>query len=53
MWFGDLVDITEFIDENSEQDIYIKLPPSELDMYYTVTLVYILRGHHSFVGCMV
>ncbi|XP_021299445.1 receptor-like serine/threonine-protein kinase SD1-8 [Herrania umbratica] len=30
MWFGDLVDMREFIDGDSEQDIYIRMPASEL-----------------------
>ncbi|KAL3503298.1 hypothetical protein ACH5RR_037747 [Cinchona calisaya] len=30
MWFGDLIDIREFHDESSEQDIYLRLPESEL-----------------------
>ncbi|KAI5333366.1 hypothetical protein L3X38_023497 [Prunus dulcis] len=44
MWFGYLVDITEFIDEDSEQDIYIKLPPSELGVCYTVTCIIVLAA---------
>jgi hypothetical protein len=30
MWFGDLIDMREFIDAISEQDIYIRMPASEL-----------------------
>ncbi|KAL3503301.1 hypothetical protein ACH5RR_037750 [Cinchona calisaya] len=30
MWFGDLIDIREFRDESSEQDIYLRSPESEL-----------------------
>ncbi|KAK8477758.1 hypothetical protein V6N11_008877 [Hibiscus sabdariffa] len=30
MWFGSLIDIREFIEEQSEQDIYIRLPASEI-----------------------
>lgn len=30
MWFGDLVDLREFVEEDSQQDIYIRLPHSEL-----------------------
>ncbi|KAA8523808.1 hypothetical protein F0562_010231 [Nyssa sinensis] len=30
IWFGDLIDVREFIAEDSEQDIYIRLPASEL-----------------------
>ena len=32
MWFGDLIDIREFIDEEGEQDFYIREPASELGM---------------------
>uniref|UniRef100_A0A2N9EM72 Bulb-type lectin domain-containing protein n=1 Tax=Fagus sylvatica TaxID=28930 RepID=A0A2N9EM72_FAGSY len=32
MWFGDLIDIREFIDEKGEQDVYIREPASELGM---------------------
>ncbi|CAK9144613.1 unnamed protein product [Ilex paraguariensis] len=31
MWFGNLVDIREFVAEGSEQDIYLRLPASELE----------------------
>ncbi|GMY31611.1 G-type lectin S-receptor-like serine/threonine-protein kinase At4g27290 isoform X1 [Fagus crenata] len=31
MWFGDLIDIREFIDEKGEQDVYIREPASELE----------------------
>ncbi|XP_071907481.1 G-type lectin S-receptor-like serine/threonine-protein kinase At4g27290 isoform X3 [Coffea arabica] len=31
MWFGDLIDIQEYHGENSEQDIYLRMPKSELD----------------------
>ncbi|KAG9153837.1 hypothetical protein Leryth_005945 [Lithospermum erythrorhizon] len=31
MWYGDLVDIREFSAEKSEQNVYIRLPVSELD----------------------
>ncbi|GMJ13804.1 hypothetical protein like AT4G27290 [Hibiscus trionum] len=30
MWFGNLIDTREFIEEQSEQDIYIRLPASEI-----------------------
>ncbi|KAK8643675.1 hypothetical protein V6N13_012958 [Hibiscus sabdariffa] len=30
MWFGDLIDIREFIEEQREQDIYIRVPASEI-----------------------
>ncbi|KAK8647742.1 hypothetical protein V6N13_121469 [Hibiscus sabdariffa] len=30
MWFGDLIDIREFIDDQREQDIYIRVPASEI-----------------------
>ncbi|XWS10557.1 hypothetical protein CRYUN_Cryun38cG0006000 [Craigia yunnanensis] len=30
MWFGNLIDIREFIEGESEQDIYIRMPASEL-----------------------
>ncbi|KAK8691403.1 hypothetical protein V6N13_074914 [Hibiscus sabdariffa] len=30
MWFGNLIDIREIIEEQSEQDIYIRLPASEI-----------------------
>ncbi|XP_027114339.2 G-type lectin S-receptor-like serine/threonine-protein kinase At4g27290 [Coffea arabica] len=31
MWFGDLIDIQEYDDKYSEQDIYLRMPKSELD----------------------
>ncbi|PSR98078.1 G-type lectin S-receptor-like serine/threonine-protein kinase [Actinidia chinensis var. chinensis] len=31
MWFGDLIDIRDFIEEYSGQDIYIRLADSEID----------------------
>ncbi|KAM7504081.1 hypothetical protein LguiB_002985 [Lonicera macranthoides] len=31
IWFGDLIDIGEFSEESSEQDIYIRMPASVLD----------------------
>ncbi|CAL5393193.1 unnamed protein product [Camellia sinensis] len=31
MWFGDLIDIRESFQDNSEQDIYIRLPASAID----------------------
>lgn len=30
MWYGDLIDLREFIPDQSEQDIYIRMPVSEL-----------------------
>ncbi|GMI90044.1 hypothetical protein like AT4G27290 [Hibiscus trionum] len=30
MWFGNLIDIREFIEEQREQDIYIRVPASEI-----------------------
>ncbi|KAL6283761.1 hypothetical protein ACE6H2_014690 [Prunus campanulata] len=30
MWFGDLIDMREFVEEDSEQDIHIRMPLSEL-----------------------
>ncbi|CAK9184387.1 unnamed protein product [Ilex paraguariensis] len=35
IWFGDLTDIKKFIAEESEQDIYIRLPASELGKWVT------------------
>lgn len=32
-WYGDLIDIREFIEENSPQDMYLRLPSSELGKY--------------------
>lgn len=32
MWFDDLIDIREFIDENGEQDVYLREAASELGM---------------------
>ncbi|KAK9289570.1 hypothetical protein L1049_007726 [Liquidambar formosana] len=32
IWFGDLIDIQDFIVEDSEQDIYIRMPISELEL---------------------
>lgn len=34
IWYGDLVDIREFNDEYVQQEMYIRLPSSELGMYY-------------------
>ncbi|KAK2984741.1 hypothetical protein RJ640_004566 [Escallonia rubra] len=31
MWFGDLIDTREYIAENTEQDVYIRLSASELE----------------------
>ena len=33
MWFDDLIDIREFSEENSEQDMYIRMPASLLGKY--------------------
>ncbi|XP_062018403.1 G-type lectin S-receptor-like serine/threonine-protein kinase At4g27290 [Rosa rugosa] len=30
MWFGELIDMREFVDEVSDQDLYIRMPASEL-----------------------
>nr|XP_011461133.1 PREDICTED: G-type lectin S-receptor-like serine/threonine-protein kinase At4g27290 isoform X2 [Fragaria vesca subsp. vesca] len=30
MWFGELIDMREFIDEVNDQDLYIRMPASEL-----------------------
>lgn len=30
MWYGDLIDLREFITDHSDQDIYIRMPVSEL-----------------------
>ncbi|KAL2523620.1 G-type lectin S-receptor-like serine/threonine-protein kinase [Abeliophyllum distichum] len=30
MWFGNLIDIREFSQENSQQDIYVRMPASEI-----------------------
>ncbi|KAK3424244.1 hypothetical protein EUGRSUZ_F01049 [Eucalyptus grandis] len=35
MWFGDLIDIRESEQVNYEQDVYIKLPASELDSIHS------------------
>ncbi|KAL3503304.1 hypothetical protein ACH5RR_037753 [Cinchona calisaya] len=39
MWFGDLIDVREFRDESSEQDIYLRLPESELGSKLTVNVL--------------
>ncbi|XP_059661588.1 G-type lectin S-receptor-like serine/threonine-protein kinase At4g27290 [Cornus florida] len=40
IWFGDLVDIREFNNKDGEQDIYIRMPASELSRHTGVILFY-------------
>lgn len=34
VWYGDLIDVGEFIDKYSQQDMYIRLPSSEIDLIH-------------------
>ncbi|CAA2963173.1 G-type lectin S-receptor-like serine threonine-kinase At4g27290 isoform X1 [Olea europaea subsp. europaea] len=51
MWFGDLIDIREFSEDN-EQDIYIRMPASELGHSKKTKLV-LITGVSSLSGILI
>lgn len=36
IWYGDLIDVGEFIDKYAQQDMYVRLPSSEIDLIHAL-----------------